>query len=163
MGKLRVFLIPESFLGMGTMENYYEILGVARDATQQDIKKAYRQLAKKHHPDLNKGSSESERIFKKVYEAYQTLGDATSREAYDARLHAQKGSAAHSNSTYEQKREHQVNYQEFDIRQMEKNFENFFGFNPKTKKMTPKMEDRNNKNPVDTSAIFEGFFNVRKK
>ncbi|HHY75037.1 MAG TPA: J domain-containing protein [Bacillus bacterium] len=145
------------------MENYYEILGVARDATQQDIKKAYRQLAKKHHPDLNKGSSESEKIFKKVYEAYQILSDTTSREAYDARLNTQNENTTHTNNTFEKKREHQVNYQEFDIRNMEKNFENFFGFNPKTKKMSPKMENKKDNNPVDTSAIFESFFNVRKK
>lgn len=61
----------------------YEILGVARDASQQEIKKAYRKLAKENHPDLNPGDSEAEERFKKISTAYEVLSDEQKRQAYD--------------------------------------------------------------------------------
>jgi len=64
--------------------NYYEILEVERDATQADIKKAYRRLAKIHHPDKNNG--ETMELFKKISEAYTILSDEDKRERYDVRL-----------------------------------------------------------------------------
>src|SRR4029077_1356992 len=63
-------------------KDYYEALGVARDATAADIKKAYRKLAQKHHPDVSKEAGAEEK-FKEVAEAYQTLKDADKRAAYD--------------------------------------------------------------------------------
>lgn len=63
--------------------DYYEILGVAEDASAKEIKKAYRTLAQKYHPDRNAGDTEAEERFKKVQEAYDTLGDETKRKAYD--------------------------------------------------------------------------------
>jgi molecular chaperone DnaJ len=68
-----------------TMEykDYYQILGVAKDADPPAIKKAYRRLARKHHPDFNKGNPESERKFKEINEAYQVLGDPEKRKKYD--------------------------------------------------------------------------------
>lgn len=145
------------------MENYYDILGVSRDASEDEIKKAYRQLAKKHHPDLNKGSIESERIFKKVHEAYQTLNNKLSRETYDAKLKGQKRDSDFSNHSSSPKNEqYQFNDMDFNMKNMEKTFENFFGFHPKTKKMSQKMENSKNKNPLDTTDIFESFFNAKK-
>ena len=64
-------------------KDYYEVLGVSRDASQDDIKKAYRQLAKQYHPDLNQGNDEAAEKFKEVNEAYQVLGDETKRKQYD--------------------------------------------------------------------------------
>ncbi|MBM3948507.1 MAG: J domain-containing protein [SAR202 cluster bacterium] len=63
--------------------NYYDILGVPRDASDKDIRQAYRKLARKHHPDLNKGSKEAERVFKGVNEAYEVLSDPEKRKKYD--------------------------------------------------------------------------------
>ncbi len=63
--------------------DYYEVLGVSRDAPPEDIKKAYRQLALKHHPDRNPGSKEAEERFKEAAEAYSVLGDAEKRSVYD--------------------------------------------------------------------------------
>ena len=63
--------------------DYYETLGVPRKATADDIRKAYRKLARKHHPDLNPGDKSAEDRFKKVQEAYDILSDSKKREMYD--------------------------------------------------------------------------------
>ena len=63
-------------------KDYYAILGVARDATADDIKKAYRKLARKYHPDVSKESGAEEK-FKEIGEAYETLKDPEKRAAYD--------------------------------------------------------------------------------
>jgi len=64
-------------------QDYYEILGVPRHASQEEIKKAYRELALKYHPVRNPGNKESEAKFKEINEAYQVLGDAEKRAQYD--------------------------------------------------------------------------------
>ena len=64
--------------------NYYEILGVDKNASQEDIKKAYRKLAKKYHPDANPGNKEYEEKFKAINEAYEVLGDEEKRRKYDS-------------------------------------------------------------------------------
>jgi molecular chaperone DnaJ len=64
-------------------QDYYEVLGVKRDATADDLKKAFRHLARKYHPDLNKGSKEAEEKFKEINEAYQVLGDPQKKAQYD--------------------------------------------------------------------------------
>lgn len=68
--------------------DYYDVLGVPRDASPQDLKAAYRRLAKEHHPDRNPGDAESERRFKDVNEAYDVLKDGDKRAAYDRFGHA---------------------------------------------------------------------------
>lgn len=64
-------------------KDYYKILGVERDAQPDEIKKAYRKLAVKYHPDKNFGDKSAEEKFKEISEAYQVLGNAESREKYD--------------------------------------------------------------------------------
>jgi molecular chaperone DnaJ len=68
--------------------DYYEVLGVARSSTEQDIKSAYRKLALKHHPDRNPGDKQAEEQFKEAAEAYSVLGDAEKRARYDRFGHA---------------------------------------------------------------------------
>jgi molecular chaperone DnaJ len=65
------------------MKDYYKVLGVGRDATQEDIKKTFRQLALKYHPDRNQGDKDFEEKFKEINEAYTCLGDAEKRAHYD--------------------------------------------------------------------------------
>lgn len=67
--------------------DYYEVLGVSKDSTLQEIKKAYKKLAKQYHPDHNK-SSDAESKFKEVQEAYENLSDENKRKAYDQYGHA---------------------------------------------------------------------------
>jgi curved DNA-binding protein len=63
--------------------DYYEVLGIKKDGSAQDIKKAYRKLAMKYHPDRNKGDKEAEEKFKKISEAYAVLSDPEKRKQYD--------------------------------------------------------------------------------
>ena len=63
--------------------DYYETLGVPRKADAEEIRKAYRKLARKYHPDLNPGDKSSEERFKNVQEAYDVLSDAKKRPMYD--------------------------------------------------------------------------------
>lgn len=65
------------------VRDYYEILGIDRKASQDDVKKAYRKLARKYHPDLNPGDKSAEQKFKELNEAYEVLGDGKKRADYD--------------------------------------------------------------------------------
>jgi molecular chaperone DnaJ len=76
-----------------TKADYYEVLGVARDCSDQELKSAYRKLALKYHPDRNPGDNGAEERFKEASEAYQVLSDADKRAAYDRYGHAGVSSA----------------------------------------------------------------------
>lgn len=69
------------------MNDLYDILGVDKSATQDDIKKAYRKLSKKYHPDKNQGDKAAEEKFKEINDAYNTLGDEKKRAEYDNPMH----------------------------------------------------------------------------
>ena len=104
-------------------KDYYEILGVKRNADDGAIKKAYRKLAKKYHPDTNAGSAEAEEKFKEVTEAYDVLSDPEKRKLYD-----QFGSAAFDGSAAGEAGP-QGGYQEFHFEggSMDDILKNFFG------------------------------------
>lgn len=74
--------------------DYYEVLGVSRNASEAEIKKAYRRLAMKHHPDRNPGDASAEVAFKEAKEAYEILSEARTRDAYDRFGHAGVDAAA---------------------------------------------------------------------
>ncbi len=80
--------------------DYYEILGVARTASDDEIKKAYRKLAIKYHPDKNQGNKEAEEKFKEAAEAYEVLSNAEKRSRYDRFGHAGVGGAASGSQGY---------------------------------------------------------------
>lgn len=68
---------------MAEKRDYYEVLGVNKDANESDIKKAFRKLARKYHPDVNPGDAEAEAKFKEINDAYETLSDPQKRQQYD--------------------------------------------------------------------------------
>ena len=73
---------------MADKRDYYEVLGVDKNASDAELKKAYRKLAKKYHPDTNPGDKEAEAKFKEASEAYAVLSDADKRRQYDQFGHA---------------------------------------------------------------------------
>ncbi len=79
---------------MSTKRDYYEILGLTREASSEEIKSAYRKLAMKYHPDRNQGDSEAEENFKEVAEAYEVLSDTQKRQRYDRFGHEGVGSGS---------------------------------------------------------------------
>src|SRR6059058_4729377 len=64
-------------------KDYYKVLGVSKSASAEDIKKAFRKLARRYHPDVNPGDKKSEEKFKEINEAYEVLSDVTKRRKYD--------------------------------------------------------------------------------
>lgn len=74
-----------------SVPNYYEILGVEQGASAEEIKKSFRSLALKHHPDKNKNSEESKQQFVKIVEAYEVLSDEQARKKYDENSFAMPG------------------------------------------------------------------------
>ena len=79
---------------MATKRDYYEVLGVDKNATAEELKKAYRKMAIKYHPDKNPGDKEAEEKFKEAAEAYDVLSDADKRARYDRFGHAGVDGAA---------------------------------------------------------------------
>lgn len=84
-----------------TKRDYYEVLGVNRDASEDDLKKSYRKLAMKYHPDRNPDSKEAEEKFKEAKEAYEMLSDANKRAAYDQYGHAGVDPSAGGGGNYQ--------------------------------------------------------------
>jgi molecular chaperone DnaJ len=86
---------------MPSNNDYYNLLGVARTASADDIKKAYRRLARRHHPDVNPGDQESEERFKQISEAFEILSDPKKREIYDRFGHYSEQAAANAGSGFD--------------------------------------------------------------
>ena len=76
---------------MASSDDYYEVLGVGRDASSEEIKKAYRERAFKYHPDKNEGDPGAEEKFKQATEAYEVLSDEQKRAQYDQFGHMDQG------------------------------------------------------------------------
>ncbi len=132
------------------MKDYYKILGVLKTASTDEIKKAYRKLAREYHPDKTGGDEKKNRVFLDVNEAYEVLGNEDKRKNYDEK----KPDNTSNNKT--QKQSESGFTPNFDMNDFEKRFENFFGFN----KSGEKTQDNSSK--VNTDAMFNSFFNMKK-
>lgn len=159
------------------MMNYYEILCVDRNVTPKDLKKAYKQLARKWHPDLNKDNLKiAEEKMREINVAYDTLSDEVKRMDYDKKLDAssrtQTGSQRKTSSTstrqQTQKNSSAKTSAKVDFNDINSSFEAFFGFNPKTHKVSNEdklntfAKNKRKKNPLDTTDFFEKFMGFKK-
>ena len=104
---------------MADKRDYYEVLGVSKTASQDEIKKAYRQMAKKYHPDANPGDKEAEAKFKEAAEAYGILSDAEKKKMYDQYGHAAFEAGGAGSGGY--------NYQNMNMNDIFSNFGDIFG------------------------------------
>lgn len=95
-------------------DNYYEILGVSKDVSDIDLKKAYRKLALKWHPDKNKQSSKAEENFKKITSAYEILSDKKKRQIYDTYGTCDDKSIPHNFNSNQNSSNSKFTYQNFD-------------------------------------------------
>lgn len=141
------------------MKDWYHILQISENATEEAVKNAYRKLAKKYHPDAHAGDRECERRFQEISEAYSILSDSKKRRAYDEeRRRTPQSRNAQKAST--ENRMHKA--EAVDFQNISKSFEKFFGFNPDTrdivneKKLNPGSHD-----PLDATALFEKFMGIK--
>lgn len=143
--------------------NYYEILGVEKNAKASEIKLKYRKLAMKYHPDKNPNDKEAEEKFKKISEAYEVIGNEEKRKEYDKKL----------NKSFENK-----DFGKFENNKNQNNdkksYSESFSFNPNDlKNMFEKVFDvekidKNEKEKIknykeNMKNSFENFFNIKKK
>lgn len=150
------------------MKNYYEVLGVSRDATKDEIKKAFRVMAKKYHPDKNKDDDDAIKKFQDASEAYEVIGNEESRAEYDKKLDgfnarkSQEGAGFRGNNTEEKtKTKAKSSSSKSPYENLQDCFEGFFGFKPNSSKVDKNKMGNKSKNPIDTSAMFESFFSKK--
>ncbi len=143
-------------------QDYYRILGVKETATAEEIRKCYRALARKYHPDSNPDNQEAERIFKEIGEAYEVLGDEKKRSAYDRERTVDKGKKPETGQ--KQSTGGKRGEQEFRFSDVSSRFEQFFGFHPQTGEVHWKGQSQGKKvNPLDMTDMFERYMGVKKK
>lgn len=146
------------------MKDYYKILQVDRTATPEEIKKSFRKLAKKFHPDVNKNNKKAEEVFKEINEAYRILSDENKKAEYDNTLFGKE------------ERENRTGFQQNDFQNRPNRrrtaqhtasninfqntgsfFENFFGFNPNGTDSN-KNNEYEKVRPMKTSEAYEHIF-----
>jgi curved DNA-binding protein len=141
-------------------KNYYKILGVEKTTTQEEIKKAYRKLAVKYHPDKNQGNKKAEETFKEINEAYDVLGDVEKRKKYEQigdnwQQHANQNQQeyyAQSNKKYNQNQSNSNESRFSDF------FESIFGYSDNIKRSTTKRrgEDHQANTTITLEEAFHG-------
>ncbi|PXV86916.1 DnaJ-like protein [Lachnotalea glycerini] len=140
--------------------DWYQILEITEKATELEIKAAYRRLVKKYHPDTHANDKSYTDKFNDISEAYKILENPKKRQEYDRRRKQnQEKSASTKNQQGEKQSESSPN---FNFENINKNFEDFFGFNHKTKDITREDKVKSKKNPLDTTDMFEKFMGIKR-
>lgn len=149
---------------MEQMIDLYDVLGVTQSASEDEIKKAYRKLSKKYHPDANPGNKEAEDRFKEISEAYAILEDTDKRRVYDkSQKKESKEESAGKNS-----KDSKINPKpsaDINFSNMEEQFAQFFGFHPKNGTVNKDKMNPNKKkttNPLDATDMFERYMGIKK-
>lgn len=145
--------------------DFYRILGVREDATEEEIKKAYRSIAKKYHPDANQGNHAAAERFKAASEAYAVIGDTAGRKEYDSRRATERTPKKESPASKKGNSQGSFRGTGFDKSSMSAGFEQFFGFNPTTKEVHEEKMNPNKKtktNPIDMTEMFERYMGIKK-
>lgn len=143
--------------------NYYSVLSVQRTDSEETIKKAYRKLAKKYHPDLNPGDTVAEKKMREIGEAWEVLGDADKRKKYDQELDGGPKKAPFTAGPSKAPQSNRPMTQE-DFFNMSRNFDNMFSAD--AIKKSAKSSQSTRRNPIDTTNFFEqvmGFKGPKKK
>jgi len=137
------------------MKDYYKILNIEKNATQEEIKKSYRKLAKKYHPDMNKDNPNASEIFKEINEANAVLCDETKRADYDKRMFGEETTESSSIKEKNNTRpKTKVNIEDF--MKTNSSFEDFFGFDPN--KHSKEFNKNGKVKPMKTKDAFEEIF-----
>lgn len=149
------------------MKDYYKILGVSETSSKDEIKKAFRSLAKKYHPDRNGNDENAIKKFQEVNEAYEVLSNEDSKKSYDEKktnfknAHNKKNENSKNNKTDNDFSEKTRSKKE-SMEDLNQYFANFFGFDPTSNNIN-KDKLKKQDNPIDTSNMFESFFKMKKK
>ena len=146
------------------MNELYKRLGVAPTATDIEIKKAYRKLAKKLHPDLNPDDPQAEAKFKEINEAYETLSDPDKRKSFDAAQQPTRQEQPGKRPGAARTAPRPPAGGPIDFSQMAGGFARFFGFDPETGDITDESKvsgQSPKKNPLDMSDMFEKFMGFK--
>lgn len=143
--------------------DYYNILGVRVDATEDEIKKGYWKVAKRYHPDANPGNQEAVQKFKDAAEAYSVLSNPEKRKVYDKERFHVHGAGSEKKRRDEKKKTSQK-ANGFDFRSMSSDFEQFFGFQPETSQVNEEKLKPNKKtetNPIDMTEMFKRYMGIK--
>lgn len=134
------------------MTDYYQALGVGRQADEAEIKRAYRKLAKKYHPDIVGDDPAARKRFEDITKAYEVLGDEQSRKVYDQKQKQQQGPRQPF-----QKQQQTSGYKPPGPEDFSGIFGKYFGFQPEGQNQQQDAE------AFQTDDLFRAFFNPKKK
>lgn len=143
-------------------KNYYKTLGVEKTASQEEVKKAYRKLAVKYHPDKNQGNKKAEETFKEINEAYDVLGDVEKRNKYDQlgenwQQYANKTQQDYYSQT--NRRQSQTNHNESRFSDF---FESIFGYSENIKRSSTKRKGEDHQAST-TITLEEAFYGTTRQ
>lgn len=145
------------------MKDYYKVLEIPYQAGEEKIKKAYRRLSKKYHPDTNPGNPEAEKRFMEILEAYDILKDPEKRQKYDKQL--KRGNGNHEAGGRKKSASAFHASPNIDFNNMEQQFAQFFGFRPGSEEINKEALNKKKKktNPLDMTDMFEEYMGVKNK